>query len=73
VKINRTAIATLVLALLGPLLWPVAIVTGHLALRQIKRTDQGGEALVSITLLFLYILSVLVWPRLLVLILATMT
>ncbi len=46
-----------VLALLGPFLWPVAIVTGHLALRQIKRTGQGGGTFVPIVLFLLYILT----------------
>jgi curved DNA-binding protein CbpA len=54
---NRLAIVTAVLALLGPFWWPVAIVTGHLSLRQIKRTGQGGGTLVPIVLFFLYVLT----------------
>jgi len=53
---SRLAIVTAVLALLGPFLWPVAIVIGHLALRQIKRTGQGGGTFVPIVLFLLYIL-----------------
>lgn len=55
---SRLAIVTAVLALLGPFLWPVAIVIGHLALRQIKRTGQGGGTLVPVVLFFLYILTI---------------
>lgn len=65
---NKLAIVTAVLALLGPLLWPVAIVTGHLALRQIKRTGQGGGTLVPVVLFFLYVISVPVLLRILSLI-----
>jgi len=60
---SRLAIATAVLALLGPLLWPAAIVVGHLALRQIKRTGQGGGSFVSVVLFFLYILTLPVLLR----------
>ncbi|HEX6325687.1 MAG TPA: hypothetical protein VFZ72_03875 [Jiangellaceae bacterium] len=60
---SRLAIATAVLALLGPLLWPVAIVVGHLALRQIKRTGQGGGSFVPVALFFLYILTLPVLLR----------
>jgi curved DNA-binding protein CbpA len=60
---SRLAIATAVLALLGPLLWPVAIVIGHLALRQIKRTGQGGGSFVPVVLFFLYILTLPVLLR----------
>lgn len=58
VKMNGFAIGTAVLALLGPLWWPVAIIVGHVALRQIKRTGQGGGTFVPIVLLFLYVLTV---------------
>jgi curved DNA-binding protein CbpA len=34
------AVLTVVLALLGPFFWPVAIVIGHVALRQTRRTEQ---------------------------------
>jgi hypothetical protein len=54
-----------VLALLGPFLWPVAIVIGHLALRQIKRTGQGGGTLVPVVLFFLYVLTLPVLLRIL--------
>lgn len=54
---NKLAIVTAVLALLGPFFWPVAVFVGYLALRQIKRTGQGGGTLVPIVLFFLYILS----------------
>lgn len=57
-RTNRFAIAAVVLALLGPLWWPVAIVVGHVALRQIKRTGQGGGAVIPIVLLVLYVLTV---------------
>lgn len=60
---SRLAIATAVLALLGPLLWPVAIVVGHLALRQIKRTGQGGGSFVPVVLFFLYVLTLPVLLR----------
>jgi len=60
---SRLALATAVLALLGPLLWPVAIVVGHLALRQIKRTGQGGGSFVPVVLFFLYILTLPVLLR----------
>lgn len=66
---NKLAVVTAVLALLGPLLWPVAIAIGHLALRQIKRTGQGGGTLVPIVLFFLYILTLPVLLRILSLIL----
>ena len=62
---SRLAIVTAVLALLGPVLWPVAIVVGHLALRQIKRTGQGGGTLVPIVLFFLYALTLPVLLRIL--------
>jgi hypothetical protein len=62
---SRLAIATVVLALLGPFLWPVAIVIGHLALRQIKRTGQGGGTLVPVVLFFLYVLTLPVLLRIL--------
>lgn len=57
-RMNRVAIAAVVLAFLGPFWWPVAIVLGHVALRQIKRTGQGGSTLVPIMLLLLYIFTV---------------
>ena len=62
---SRLAIVTAVLALLGPFVWPVAIVIGHLALRQIKRTGQGGGTLVPIVLFFLYVLTLPVLLRIL--------
>ncbi|WP_165367898.1 DnaJ domain-containing protein [Phytoactinopolyspora endophytica] len=64
-KMNALAIGTLVLAALGPLLWPVAILMGHLALRQMKRSGQRGDSLVHVTLALLYVLCILVLPRLL--------
>jgi hypothetical protein len=54
-----------VLALLGPFLWPVAIVVGHLAIRQIKRTGQGGSTFVPVVLFFLYLLTLPVLLRIL--------
>ena len=57
---NGLAIVTAVLALLGPFWWPVAIVTGHLSLRQIKRTGKGGGTLVPVVLFFLYVVTLLV-------------
>ena len=62
---SRLAIATAVLALLGPFLWPAAIIIGHLALRQIKRTGQGGGTLVPVVLFFLYVLTLPVLLRIL--------
>lgn len=64
-KTNKWAIAMATLALLGPVFWPVAIVIGHLALRQIKRTGQGGGTLVPVVLFFLYILTLPVLSRIL--------
>lgn len=66
---SRLAIVTAVLALLGPLFWPVAIVIGHLAQRQIRRTGQGGGTFVPIVLFFLYVLTVPALLRILSLIL----
>jgi hypothetical protein len=54
-----------VLALLGPFFWPVAILVGHFALRQIKRTGQGGGTLVPVVLFFLYVLTLPVLVRIL--------
>lgn len=62
---NGLAIVTVVLALLGPFMWPFAIITGHLALLRIKRTGQGGGTLVPIVLFFLYVLTVPVLLRIL--------
>lgn len=55
---NGLAVVSVGLALLGPLMWPAAIVSGHLALRRIKRTGQGGDALVPVLLLVLYFLTI---------------
>jgi hypothetical protein len=66
---SRLAVATALLALLGPLFWPVAIIIGHFALRQIKRTGQGGGTLVPVVLFFLYILTLPVLVRILSLLL----
>lgn len=65
---SKLAIATGVLALLGPLFWPVAIVIGHLALHQIKRTGKGGGAFVPIALFFLYLFTLPVLARILTLV-----
>lgn len=62
---NKLAVVTVVLAALGPLLWPVAIAIGHLALRQIKRTGQGGGTVVPVVLLFLYVFTIPVLARVL--------
>lgn len=64
-EMSRLAMTTVVLALLGPLLWPVAIVIGHLALRRIKRTGQGGGTVVPVVLFFLYVLTPAVLLRIL--------
>lgn len=56
-RINGFAVAAVALAVLGPFLWPVALVVGHVALRQIKRTGHGGRTLVSSLLVFLYSFS----------------
>ena len=66
---SRWAVATGVLALLGPLFWPLAIGIGHLALRQIKRSGQGGGTLVTVVLLFLYVLTLPVLARILTMVL----
>lgn len=66
---SKLAIATAVLALMGPLFWPVAIAVGHLALRQINRTGQGGGTLVPVVLFFLYVLTLPILVRVLSLIL----
>ncbi|HEX6196581.1 MAG TPA: hypothetical protein VFZ37_11765 [Jiangellaceae bacterium] len=62
---HKLAIVTVVLAALGPLLWPVAIVVGHLALSRIKRTGLGGGTVVPVVLLFLYILTLPILARIL--------
>lgn len=62
---NGLAIVTAALALLGPLFWPVAIIIGHVALRQIKRTGQGGGAMVPVVLFILYVLTLSVLVRVL--------
>lgn len=62
---SKLAIGTVVLALLGPFFWPVAIVVGHVALRQMKRTGHGGGAIVPVVLFFLYILTLPVLARVL--------
>lgn len=64
-EMNKLAIVTVVLAALGPLFWPVAIAIGHLALRRIKRTGQGGGTVVPVVLLFLYVLTLPVLARVL--------
>lgn len=66
---SKLAVVTGVLALLGPLFWPAAIVVGHLALRGIKRTGQGGGTLVTVVLLLLYVIALPVLLRILSLIL----
>jgi DnaJ domain len=69
---SKLAIASAVLALLGPLFWPVAIMIGHLALRHIQRTGKAGGTFARATLFVLYpltlyalafILTVLVNPQ----------
>lgn len=62
---SKLAIATGVLAALGPLFWPIAIIVGHIALRHIKRTGKGGGAFVPIALLVLYVLTVPILVRIL--------
>ncbi|WP_240723338.1 J domain-containing protein [Haloactinopolyspora alba] len=62
---NPWAVVTVVLALLGPLLWPAAMVTGLLALWRTKRTggdDRGGGTRVSAALTLFFALSVFVLP-----------
>lgn len=54
---NKLAVATAVFALFGPVFWPLAIIIGHLALRQIRRTGQQGGTLVPVVLFFLYLLA----------------
>lgn len=67
---STLAIATGVLALLGPLFWPVAIVIGHLALRHIRRTGKGGGTFVPFALFFLYLLTLYVLVLILALVVA---
>jgi hypothetical protein len=62
---SKLAIAAVILAFLGPLFWPVAIVVGHLAQLHIKRTGKGGRTLVPILLLILYVVTILVLIRIL--------
>jgi hypothetical protein len=62
-----------VLALLGPLLWPAALVVGHLALRRSKRTGQGGELGVFVVLVLLYAVSFVVLSRVLVIVISMAT
>lgn len=57
---SKLAIATGLLALLGPLFWPVAIMIGHLALRHVRRTGKGGGTFVSFALFVLYVLTLYV-------------
>ncbi|MPZ61273.1 MAG: hypothetical protein GEU93_08250 [Propionibacteriales bacterium] len=57
-EISKLAIATGVVALLGPISWPVAIVIGHLALRHIGRTGKGGRTFVRVALFFLYLFTI---------------
>lgn len=66
--VSRLAIAAAAVALLGPLLWPAAIVLGHLALRRIEKTGRGGGTFIPVLLFFLYILTVSVWVPLLTLV-----
>jgi DnaJ domain len=54
---SKLAVAGAVLALLGPLFWPVAIMVGHLALRHIQRTGKGGARFARATLFVLYPLT----------------
>lgn len=68
-KTSRLAVATAVLALLGPVFWPLAIIVGHLAMRHINRTGQGGGALVPVALFFLYVLTIPLLLRILSLVL----
>ncbi|NEE02289.1 J domain-containing protein [Phytoactinopolyspora halotolerans] len=59
-------VATVVLALLGPLLWPLAIVAGHIAVRKSKRAGRDSGSAIPVVLFMLYALSFLVLPRILV-------
>lgn len=61
-KMTGLTITTLVLAFLGPLAWPAALVTGHMALRRIKRAGQPGPSLLYVAMAFLYVLSLVVLP-----------
>lgn len=56
-------VATVVLALLGPLLWPAAIVVGHIAIRRARREGRETGAAIPIVLALLYILVYLVGLR----------
>jgi hypothetical protein len=52
---NKLAVVSILLVFLGPLFWIAAIAVGHVALRQIRRTGQGGGTLVPVVLTFLHI------------------
>jgi hypothetical protein len=41
---NAWTIITVMLALLGPLLWPTALMTGYLALRRANRPGRPGDS-----------------------------
>lgn len=69
-RTSKLTIATVVLALLGPLFWPVAIVVGLVARLRIKRTGFGGGTLVAVVLFVLCILTLHVLAGILSLVLA---
>jgi hypothetical protein len=54
-RMNKLAVVSILLVFLGPLFWIAAIAVGHVALRQIRRTGQGGGTLVPVVLTFLHI------------------
>lgn len=58
-------IVTVLLAFLGPLAWPAALVTGHLALRRIKRSGQRGHSVLYVAMAFLHVVSFIAIPGLL--------
>jgi len=54
-RTSRLAIAMVVLALLGPLFWPVAIVVGLAARHRTNRSGLGGGTVVAVALFLLCI------------------
>lgn len=65
------AVIAVMFVLLGPLLWPVAIVAAHLAVRPTKRPGGRGRSGRSAALTLLYVLSILVVPSVLTIAVAT--
>lgn len=69
-RTSKLTIVTVVLALLGPLFWPVAIVVGLAARLRIKRAGLGGSTCVAAVLFLLCTLTLHVLAGILSLVLA---